>query len=779
MSVRVWTFRCGRSSLRCGAALLLVALPILGGCDRQPQAHKTSVIVLGFDGMEPRLTEKMMNEGRLPNFARLRDMGSFGPLQTVIPPQSPVAWATFATGLNPGGHGLFDFIHRDPNPPQPGPPISPYSAMARTVEDRPWYAKPFIAVLGEDIEWGDYNIPLVSARHELLRHGTPFWQYLTEAGVPAAVYRLPANFPSVHMQGVSFRALTDMGTPDLSDSVGGNFSFYTSKEDFNFRQEIGGGKAYPVQMINGMVLPERAVLTGTVKTVLSSTEFILPGWHALEPRIDGFAGCVAVASRGSGRGECIRAIRSLDPVTRTIALETPFDFELKAEALVKVFTPCKLYGPANTTVNAKEKPALEASWTAYVDPDQPAACIEIGGRRVVMREGEWSEWQPIEFPMAYGLTAPALLPPVPAMCRLYLRCVRPVFELYVSPINFDPFEPAITFCSPDNFSAEVAGAIGRYYTQGMPENFNALKSRVLTRDEFLQQADIVEEEREKLLDFALDHFQGGLLFFYYGGTDLVSHLFWGVRDPEHPGITDEERVKYADTVEHYYIDADVMLGRALDWAAENAPDAVIVAISDHGFETFSRGLNVNNWLQEHGFAKMGPFRPSEPLNINWAESRAYAMGINGIYVNLAGRESQGIVKPEDKQAVLDEITRKLLAEIDPKTGRHIVDTVYQSDRVYSGPYVKTLAPDLQVGYARGYRASWNTGLASFGDSVVEDNMDPWGADHCIATHLVPGIIVCNRPLTAQEPGLIDMASTILRRFGITPPATLEGRDVFE
>ena len=779
MNSSVSTFRFDPSWLRCSAALLIAVLFVVGGCDRQPRAHKTSVIVLGFDGMDPALTEKMMNEGRLPNFARLRDMGNFGPLQTVIPPQSPVAWATFATGLNPGGHGLFDFIHRDPNPPPPAPPISPYSAMARTVEDRPWYAKPFIAVLGESIAWGDYNIPLVSARHELLRHGTPFWQYLTEAGVPAAVYRLPANFPSVHMQGVSLRALTDMGTPDLSDSVGGNFSFYTSDKDFNFRREIGGGRAYPVQIINGMVLPERAVLTGTVKTVLSATEFILPGWHALEARIDGFAGCAAVASRGSGRGECIRAIRSLDPVTRTITLEAPFDFDLKPEALVKVFTPCKLYGPANTTVAAKEQPALEASWTAYVDPEQPAACIEIGGRRVVMREGEWSEWQPVQFPMAYGLTAPALLPPVPAMCRLYLRRVRPTFELYVSPINFDPFEPAITFCSPDDFSVEVASAIGRYYTQGMPENFNALKENILTRDEFLQQADIVEEERQKLLGFALDHFRGGLLFFYYGGTDLVSHMFWGVRDPEHPGVTDEERVKYAETVEHYYIDADIMLGRTLDWAAENAPDAIIMAISDHGFETFSRGLNVNNWLQEHGFAKMGPFRPSEPLNIDWAESRAYALGINGIYVNLAGRESRGIVKPEDKQALLDEISRTLLAEIDPKTGRHIVDTVYQTDRVYSGPYVKTLAPDLQVGYARGYRASWATGLASFGDSVVEDNTNTWGADHCIATHLVPGIIVCNRPLTAQEPGLIDMAPTILRRFGITPPATLEGRDVFE
>lgn len=757
------------------ALLSLVALSP-AACEQKPNP-KQSVIVLGFDGMDPRLTEQMMDEGRLPNFARLRDRGSFKPLQTVTPPQSPVAWATFATGLNPGGHGLFDFIHRDPDPPDQKSGIKPYSAMARTVPETTWLSRIFSVFFGDSISWGDYEIPLVSSRHELLRRGTPFWSTLTQAGIPAWIYRLPANFPAIEVKGAPFYCLTDMGTPDLTEGMG-EFSYYTDGP-FDFNKSISGGKAYPVQVVNGMVMPAKPLVRGIVKTVVSPTRFVVQGWTGFPERLDDYAGCVAVFRRSGNQGDCIRSITSVDPDAREITLESPCDFKVQPSSLVKVYSRCKFRGPSNTTIKKKQPSGLTeravTDFTVYVDPEDPVACIEFNGTKLILREGEWSGWQSVEFPMAYGWSNKLMLPPVQAMCRLYLKQLRPHFELYVSPFNYDPMEPIIPICMPEGFSADVARATGRYYTQGLPEDTKALSHHVLSRDEFLRQADIVEEERERLLDYALDHFGGGFLFFYYGGTDLVAHMFWGTRDPEHPGVTDEEREKYGHVIERYYICADRMLGRTLD----RFPDASLLLISDHGFETFSRGFNLNTWLADNGYTTMlVPNRRSLPLNFDFSKTRAYGLGINGLYVNLKGREQDGIVDPADKQALLDEISRKLLAVVDPETGRKVIAEVYQSDRVYEGPYVD-IAPDLQVGYARGYRGSWSTILGEFPKAIIEDNLDAWGADHCIATDLVPGIILANRPITAETPGLIDLAPTVLSLFDLAPPPELEGQDVFQ
>jgi len=761
------------------SALAAAWVVILGACDAKPSAHQQAVIVLGFDGMDPRLTEQMMDEGRLPNFARLRDQGSFKPLQSVTPPQSPVAWATFATGLNPGGHGLFDFIHRDPAPPDMKSGVKPYSAMSRTVPEESWLASALSWVFGDSIGWGDYDIPLRSSRHELLRHGTPFWEHITRAGVPAWVYRLPANFPADGPSEGSLFALTDMGTPDLSDTLG-EFSFYTNDPEFDFNRPITGGKAYAVQVIDGMVLPARTVASGTVKSMVSPTEFVFQGWTRLERRLDGYAGCVAVFSRGTEPGECMRAVTSVDVESRRITLEAAPDVELKPGLLIKLYTRCKFNGPPNPAVRkasaTASTPRAQTDFTVYIDPDPAAAiaCIEFGDQKAILRQGEWSGWYPVEFPIAYGRFMGTVLPPAKGMCRFYLKQLRPHVALYVSPFNYDPLDPVIPISFPKGFSAAVAEVTGRYYTQGLPENTKALTHHVLTRDEFLQQADIVADERDRLLTYALNHFGGGFLFFYYGGTDLVAHMFWAMRDPEHPGVTPKDREKYLHAVEDYYIRADRMLGRTLDRHSE----ALVLVVSDHGFESFAKGFNLNTWLAQNGYAVQArPGDPAMPLNFDFTRTRAYGLGLNGLYVNLKGRERDGIVEPADRQSLLDEITRGLLRATDPVTGRKVVKEVYRGDSIYKGPYV-AIAPDLQVGYWRGYRASWETILGSFPEKLVEDNLDAWGADHCIATDEVPGVILSNRPIAVESPGLIDLAPTVLRALGLAVPAEMEGRSIF-
>ena len=299
---------------------------------------------------------------------------------------------------------------------------------------------------------------------------------------------------------------------------------------------------------------------------------------------------------------------------------------------------------------------------------------------------------------------------------------------------------------------------------------------MLTRPQFLDQAELVFRERMKLLDYALDHYTSGMMFFYFGGTDMIAHMFWGARTPNHPALTPAEQQRYAHEMERVYEDADDALGRVL----ARCPDATILVVSDHGFDTFTRGFNLNTWLLENGYLKRIPGleqRYDVPLNIDFDNTRAYGMGINGLYVNLKGREKKGIVDPAEKQALLDEITAKLLKVVDPQSDKRVIKEVYQCDRVYSGPYVD-VGPDLQIGYDRTYRGSWDTVLGGVPEGIVVDNTDAWCADHCIATDLVPGILLANRPIRAKSPSLLDIAPTVLAEFGVPVSEVMEGRSVF-
>ncbi|MFH0981591.1 MAG: alkaline phosphatase family protein [Planctomycetota bacterium] len=647
----------------------------LPSCAKQDKSNGRRVIVMGFDGMDPRLTEEMMQAGRLPNFSRVWEQGGFAPLQSTIPPQSPVAWSTVISGLNPGGHGIFDFIHRDPAPPEPNLPIKPIPSHAQGEEDK-WV----IGLFG-------YRIPLRPGQQKLLRYGKPFWERLTEAGIPARVFRMPANYPAQESQGAEYYCLTDMGTPDLKETSSGIFSYYTSDPTERSRRISGGGEIYPAY-----------VKKNTVES--------------------------------------------------------------------------RFYGPKNVyRARETEQKAVEVPFTLWRDPEDPVVRLTWQDQVVVLHEGEWSDWYPIAFemvPHVFGLAT------AKAECRFFLKQVHPHVKLYVSPFNFDSLDENAPVSVPLGFAADVAEVTGRYYTQGLPESTKTLTHKILSRPQFLDQAELVYQERMKLLDYALERYPSGFLFFYYGGTDLIGHMFWGARTPNHPALTSEDQQRYAHEIERVYQDADRALGKVLD----RCPDATILVISDHGFDTFTRGFNLNTWLLQNGYLKrLDDSAFGLALNIDFAQTRAYGLGINGLYVNLMGREKRGIVDPADKQALLDEVREKLLAVVDPKTGEKVIKEVYQCDRVYSGPYV-SIGPDLQVGYNHSYRGSWDTVLGGVPAEVMVDNTDAWCADHCIATDLVPGILLANRPIRAERPSLLDIAPTILAEYGVPVPAEMEGRSVF-
>jgi predicted AlkP superfamily phosphohydrolase/phosphomutase len=201
-------------------------------------------------------------------------------------------------------------------------------------------------------------------------------------------------------------------------------------------------------------------------------------------------------------------------------------------------------------------------------------------------------------------------------------------------------------------------------------------------------------------------------------------------------------------------------------------------MSDHGFKSFRRGVNLNSWLLRNGYLALAPGRTASGewfKDVDWPRTRAYALGLGGLYLNLKGREAQGVVAPgEEALALKAELGRKLTALKDGPSGPPAVTRVYDRDAVYAGPY-KDNAPDLIIGYNEGFRASWNGVTGIVDDVVFEDNVKAWSGDHCIDPALVPGVLFSSLKLDTDKPSIMDIAPTALELFGIAPPAHMDGR----
>lgn len=665
--------------------VVLLALPVgLIAMLREVKSKMDStahpkVIVIGFDGFDPRLCTRLMDAGEMPNLARLRAAGGFKPLGTTIPPQSPVAWSSFITGLDPGGHGIFDFIHRDPN--EPFEKSLYYSAALTHPGKGAW-------------EVGEHRIPLTfwpfndEAPHtELRRRGTPFWDHLDAAGIPHWMYCIPANYPPSASQHGYQRSLSGMGVVDLLGSYG-TYQYFSRR-----------------------LVRER-----------------------------------------DGEGGISRRLRFKDDLATAT-----------------------LRGPENAFL--KQATPVEIPFTVHRDKAQRAARIDIQGKTILLKEGEWSDWQQL----AFSLSMPPFLPDesISGIVRFFLMETEPDFKLYVTPINIDPSDPgAFQISEPASFVQDMARELGLFYTSGFQEDYNALKQGTFTDAQYLQQANLVLEQRFQMLDYALAHYTSGLLYFYFSSTDLQAHMFWWDSDQPHPTRSPEDARTYMTVIEDLYRRMDQLMG---DILARYGDDATVVLISDHGFANFRREFNLDTWLRDNGYIQPPDCVTLSPMpgevSVDWSRTRAYGIGINSLYVNLAGREPAGCVPAAEKDALLEELRTKLLAVRDPADGAPVIKEVYRADEVYHGPYVKD-APDLILGYHRDYRGSWSGTLGRMDEEVIQDNHNAWSADHCIAADEVPGVVFSNKAIRHPNPALIDLAPTILTACGVKPPAGLPGRDIF-
>ncbi len=648
---------------------LLLTFPALFSGSVKAAVKAEKVLILGFDGMDPGIVRAMIARGELPNIRKFMDMGTFSDLISTAPPESPCAWASFATGLDPAGHGVFGFISRSPKDYLPIDNSEP------------------LRTGGKSLEIGGWNVPITGGTSRPQRQGTPFWDYIMDREIEATVHKLPANYPPSEMK--YGRAISGMGTPDMTGAQG-IYTLYTSDENEAMRE--GGNKG----RFNYAYFDDNEMMEGEI----------------LGPK------------------------------------------NLKKE-------------PEQTTVSFK----------VYRDKRHRTIRIDIQGREVLLQAGRLSEWVRIKFQMI------PLLDSVSAIVRFYLLDLEgDKFRLYITPPNIDPSDAGQPISSPVSYSEELVKKVGLFYTLGLPADFNAIKQESFTMENYIVQSDSVFTESRAAFAYEFERFlqmKRAMLFYYFSAVDLGSHFFWALRDPEHPNYRPEEAKLFGDQIERLYREFDLIVGNVLKKLPKNVP---LIILSDHGFAPLRRQLNLNTLLNKNGFLSI----EGEPdyndsfllLNqANWDDTRAYAMGLNGIFINQQGREGNGIVTPEEKKQVMEEIKKMLLDFKDPKTGMNPVGKVFISEEVYRGKYLDRGA-DLIIGCNRPYGLDYSAALGGIGKEIVSDNMSRWTGDHIIDPHQVPALLLANFKMNTRTiPRIWDLAPTILQLFGIPTPKNMRGKSL--
>lgn len=407
-----------------------------------------------------------------------------------------------------------------------------------------------------------------------------------------------------------------------------------------------------------------------------------------------------------------------------------------------------------------------------VAPDSGQVTIRTGRGTVVVRRGEWSEWLKVGFKLG-------LLQSVAGAVRFYLPDESEGFALYASPVNFTPDAPPFPISAPWDYAGELEGIVGTYYTAGMVEDHTGLVNGRIDEAAFLSQCDLVMREREAMLEHELSRFTEGFLFCLFDTPDRVQHLFWRFREPDHPANRPGDAARYQRVIEEHYRRCDEVVERVLGHADS---ETLVIVLSDHGFTSFRRGVHLNAWLLAEGLLTLKDgIEPGEEHDeffrgVDWSRTKAYALGLGGIYLNRRQREGMGILSTEDADRTAAGIQAALPGLGDPVTGARPVRGVKRKEELYTGAYAAE-APDLLALFERGYRASWTTGLGGIGRGILEDNTRRWGGDHIVDPALVPGVLFMNRPFTSATPRLIDLAPTILGALGVPRGSAMEGADL--
>lgn len=409
--------------------------------------------------------------------------------------------------------------------------------------------------------------------------------------------------------------------------------------------------------------------------------------------------------------------------------------------------------------------------------DRQARSVRFGvqGKEITVPERGWSEWVDWTLPVTEQHATRAI-------SAFYVLEAGDRVNIYMSSLQYHPREPFVRYTTPAAYSGELADRLGLYKTLGWSHDTNALRKNALDDDAFLEEAKAHDVWLQELLRDEMRRGEYDVLVAVWTSMDRISHTFWRFRDPDHPLYTAEGAAKYGQVVEESYERMDGVVGEVM---GSLAPEDLLLVLSDHGFHSFRTGFSVNTWLLRNGYlvlqgqtdAATAFVEDSGDMlqSVDWSKTRAYALGLGAVYLNIRGREGQGIVDPADVAGLSTELRDKLLAVTDPSTGSKIFTSVFGSD-VFKGAR-RSSAPDLQLGYAEGYQTSKISAKGGIPREVFEPNLDKWSGEHASSDpESTPGILFSSKPL-AKDPAIEDLGVTTLRYLGLDVPEEYEGKDL--
>jgi len=766
------------------------------------------VVLLGFDGADARTIQSLMAErpDDYPTFRRLAAEGTFAPLQVVTPPESPVSWAAINTGQNPAKTGVPGFVKRRLDPHAgPMPDFGHLVEETRPVEDFehtpiPTLGRGVYAALGgfalgligllialvvahaldSDTDSGAYlaretaravMVVLVTAvfagagayggvtvrgflPDEVTRWANPlqtdnFWDHAARSGVQSIVLDAAQAFDHPAPEGA--KVLAGLGVPDARGGIGDWFIYTTDPSEFD------------------------RVPRGRTKGLTAGTVF----------RVDERNGQIQTRIFGPEnfwKQELLeREKQELNARKASGDMSRDEEFELGD----------RLYALDEELRRLKEE---RTSVEMGITREAGGARIRIGDEEQFVQEGGWSDFYHLTF------TLNPLLK-VRALTRVKLITLNdPSFELFVNVLDIDPAAPPFWqgVSTPFGFSAELADACGPYETYGWSTATMPFKDGEVDPELLMEDVEFTLKWREGVTYSALGRDDWRLFMSVFSTTDRVQHMMYQFYDVDHP-LHDPvaaareidffgETIPLSEAIPAIYRQMDRVVGQVLDHHL--APGDTLLVCADHGFQSFRRQVHINNWLHEAGYLALKPSvskaRDSLFAFVDWENTRAYSLGLGFIYLNLKGREANGIVAPSDKDALLREIRAKLIKAVDAETGARLCNDAYVVSEVHSGAFMDQEA-DLITGFAPPHRISWKStfgGLHVVKDGaggwkvgpVCSDNDSPWSGGHVsMALPDVAAAFFSNRRVEIPDGGIsaLQIAPTMLELTGVGIPAEMD------